>query len=808
MKKILYTFALLLTATPALMARQLTSDEAAANAAAYMSKGVRKAPALSNASALKLVQTMRAADGQPTLYLFSAADGQGLLVAPAESECAPVLGYADSGKFDPANIPANMQGWLEGYSQEIQMLAAGDYVTVPVRKAAAEYAAIEPITKTLWNQNSPYNDLCPQYNGSPSVTGCVATAMAQAMKVHEWPAQGRGTATASCNGQSLSLDLSGSTYDWADMLNTYTATATDAEKQAVATLMRDCGYSVKMQYTSTESGTAAAYIPGALVTNFDYDQGVHNLFREYYTLTDWEQIVYDELKAGRPVIYAGVSPAEGGHCFVCDGYSSDRYYHINWGWGGMSDGYFRLSALSPEIQGIGGSTGGFNTDQSIVVGMQKPQAGSQYYLQVLSNGAFSTYQEEYSTGASVAFLSPAFINRSIVSISGYFGAKLTDSEGNVTYVQGSRPVTLQPDYYLTTYSVSGSLFPTEGTYTVTPAFLSSSDNQWIDIPVRLDYANSLQLTCADGMLSFVSTPVSADIQVNDVTLESEMYSDTKFDVSATVVNTGTSEYLGTVTGVLLDSNYNLIAQAADAAVDIEGGDSMELSYMSQFKSTPADGTYYFAFVNTAGNIVSTPIEVNITSAPAGQVVLLPSNLRITSGDGGTPVTVPYDDIVFEGTITCESGYFAGDVSAYIFPARGGSSLASAGSVTCFLNAGESKDFTLKTSFANGHVGTRYMIAMFNGDTELQGYVNFILGAPTTGVQEIVSQPQQVSAKVQGDMLVISGCEGISAVTVYELNGSKALSGTGTQLDVTDLPSGYYIAVIGTTEGNCVAKFLR
>ena len=81
--------------------------------------------------------------------------------------------------------------------------------------------------------------------------------------------------------------------------------------------------------------------------------------------------LYHELAEGRAIIYAGQSTG-GGHEFVCDGYQGEDYFHINWGWSGMCDSYFKLSALNPDEQGIGGSTSseGYRLGQNAVVGVQ------------------------------------------------------------------------------------------------------------------------------------------------------------------------------------------------------------------------------------------------------------------------------------------------------------------------------------------------------------------------------------------------------------------------------------------------------
>ena len=72
-----------------------------------------------------------------------------------------------------------------------------------------------------------------------------------------------------------------------------------------------------------------------------------------------------ELQAGRPVLMAGHTLEDTGHAFVCDGMDADGLLHINWGWDGMSDAYFRVSALKPERQGAGGSVGNYAFTQGI-----------------------------------------------------------------------------------------------------------------------------------------------------------------------------------------------------------------------------------------------------------------------------------------------------------------------------------------------------------------------------------------------------------------------------------------------------------
>lgn len=82
-------------------------------------------------------------------------------------------------------------------------------------------------------------------------------------------------------------------------------------------------------------------------------------------------MIEEELKNRRPIIYNGHS-VDGGHSFVLDGADGNGYYHFNWGWGGVSDGYFSINLLNPEEQGAGGALGGYNYSQDGMFGVQKP----------------------------------------------------------------------------------------------------------------------------------------------------------------------------------------------------------------------------------------------------------------------------------------------------------------------------------------------------------------------------------------------------------------------------------------------------
>lgn len=322
------------------------------------------------------------------LYVFDVKDSKGFVIVSNDDRTYPILGFSENDNIDINNIPDNMRAWLQGYANEIAWAQQQQKGSVAPPKSAKvgthSTNPVAPLLTTTWYQDAPYNNLCPSYSSwsgsGKCATGCVATAMAQVMKYHNWPAKPTKTIpgyTTYSLGLSLS-SLSPVNFDWANMKNDYSGTYTNAEATAVATLMKYCGYSVKMDYDES-SGAYTEDVAVALTEYFDYNPYTTRFVsRSSYTYANWTDMIYYEVSHNRPVCYGGMSDG-GGHEFVCDGYifqNNTDFFHINWGWGGMSDNYFVLSALDPDQQGIGGSssTDGFHYGQDAVIGIQKSTA--------------------------------------------------------------------------------------------------------------------------------------------------------------------------------------------------------------------------------------------------------------------------------------------------------------------------------------------------------------------------------------------------------------------------------------------------
>ena len=313
------------------------------------------------------------------LYVFSMSEAGGFVIVSSDDRTIPILGFSDNGVLDLENMPDEQRAWLQGYADEIEWLKNQPYIDYPVntRAGSHEKETILPLVTTKWNQRAPYNDLCPDYSASKrSVTGCVATAMAQVMNYHKWPVAATEAIPGYRDGYGVNqTPLEPTTFDWGNMLDSYGDSETQEQKTAVARLMQYCGYAVEMNYGPT-SGASMFKVATALKNYFDYNGTTTYLSRSFYTNDKWEDIIYHELASNRPVLYGGQSTG-GGHAFVCDGYRYEYgtdFFHINWGWGGKSDEYYVLSVLDPYSgQGTGGSssTGGFYFGQEAIIGIQK-----------------------------------------------------------------------------------------------------------------------------------------------------------------------------------------------------------------------------------------------------------------------------------------------------------------------------------------------------------------------------------------------------------------------------------------------------
>lgn len=264
----------------------------------------------------------------------------------------------------------------------------------------AQRTEIAPLLTSKWGQHEPYNEQCPHYytnDGTPYLcnAGCVAVAMAQVMYYYRYPAEIQQDIKGYRNLISWAVhknkkvwgikipyveyvyaDLktipAHTTIYWASMVDEYNGSESAGARYAVAALVLAAGESVVMKYDRSSSADPRT-IDYALTNKFGYDATVRYVARKNYSDAAWEQLLYDELAAGRPVIYGGLKLNGSGHSFILDGYK-DGQFHVNWGDDGYYNDYFPLNQLDPYYHW--GGLNGYNYDQDAIIGIQPPRAAT------------------------------------------------------------------------------------------------------------------------------------------------------------------------------------------------------------------------------------------------------------------------------------------------------------------------------------------------------------------------------------------------------------------------------------------------
>ena len=310
-------------------------------------------------------------------YVFNVKADGGYIIVGGDDLAQPVWGYGLNGAFDFETLPDNMRWWLSEYQRQLNWLR--DHPNAATYQTTKLTSSVEPLLSTTWDQYEPYNNYCPIIYNRTVPTGCLATALAQIMKYYNWPQTGYSDHSYTfspdgVNNITLEADFSQSTYDWDNMLDNYDNGYNDTQAAAVAKLMSDVGIALNMQYGYYGSSAYYKDAIEALMAYFDYSTAMTFNLKDYYS-GDWEAMLRGELDARRPVYYFGQTPTYDGHAFLLDGYDTDGYFHVNWGWGGYCDGYFLTSLLRPLIPEDDPDGYYYNTDHGAIIGIEPDNTG-------------------------------------------------------------------------------------------------------------------------------------------------------------------------------------------------------------------------------------------------------------------------------------------------------------------------------------------------------------------------------------------------------------------------------------------------
>ena len=391
MKRLLFFSALIIAAMQMMGANvDLATAKATAQqyAASKMANGKQMAP---SAIDLKLVKQEMNSNkpGTAVYYIFNTADH--FYIISGDDRAPEVLAYGDR-PLDEKRIPANMGHWLANYKGQMEYLQEHPELVISNKlNEPTRVASVAPLLTAMWDQQEPYYNHCPVYNGKFCVTGCPATSLAMVFYYWKYPV-GPTPAVSGYDSYDFQVEpLPSITFDWDNMIDDYLNGYTDAQADAVAWLMRYIGQEEEMDYSPTGSGAYGSDILRA-VKFFGYNSETAEIYYKYsYNNNTWAAMIQEELVNNRPIVYSGYDSSAGGHAFNVDGYdATDDTYHINWGWSGDYNCYCPLNAFSD------GEYYNFTDDQQMVIGIQPPYLGPTITASAL-NMAIESYAEKSAT---------------------------------------------------------------------------------------------------------------------------------------------------------------------------------------------------------------------------------------------------------------------------------------------------------------------------------------------------------------------------------------------------------------------------
>lgn len=795
---------------PGASARQLTVQEALAAAGGEIQTlGV---------GPVSTSRTFTLSQGDINTVYIVGTGGQGYLVLSADDVAPAVLGYSDNGGFDPQNIPANMQEWINGYSDVIALAAerGGRVLQAPANPALKDIA---PMVKTRWNQGEPYNILCPMQTINGQVyrtyTGCVATALAQVLKTYEYPTQGFGTNSYTWNNQTLSFDFGNTTFDWANMTDIYNSNSTIEEEDAVAELMYACGIASYMNYSAGGSGAAGVNAAVGLVNYFGYDPTVQYLMRDYYPLPVWSTMIHEELSKGHPIYYDGAN-ASVGHAFVLDGYrSADGFFHVNWGWGGMSDGYFSIVTLDPDAQGIGGSTEGYFSGQSGIFNLKPAEEGSNEIAPVFYCQGLNTETRTYTRDQDVEIGSEngGFFNYSLGDMTVKFGLKLTASNGTTEYSWWSYGnYELGYGYGFRIFDIKGSDFPNvSGEYMAEPCV--QAGNNVYEIPCPAGMSSKLKVTIDGNNITVAPVPVQRHLTASGFDALTPFYRNRLAIVELTVANSG-DEYYGSIDARLYDSSNKMI-NLGTTIVDLLDGESQTVSFSGSLPFGVKLGAGELKFFDDNGEQIGESYSVNIEKAPSGDPVLTISNVMAPCAVSGlgteqNPYVVNADNVEITANVSNASGYFFNSLRIYFFDGSGSSSTYLQARLIP-ITAGETKVYSFRGDMSGAlEKGVTYACRFAELKTNS---VETLAGSPvfyvTVSDQSGIATPETGSFGVSPNPVegsaTVSAPAAITGMQLYNISGAlcgsyEGSGDTSAQIDLTDKAAGQYFLKVTAGEG--------
>ena len=802
---------------------------------------------------LKLSQTEKSSDDSNLYYTFIPKDGVGFIIIAADDASRPVLGYSLTSTYRTNEANSAFLSWMTQYADEIEYIQKNDLPAVPATKtmwqnyltgnfeAQRSVSAVEPLCTAMFDQSPFVNDMTPfdKEANKNCVTGCPATAMSIIMKKWQHPYQGTGfhSYTHPKFG-TVSANFGNTIYDWSQIPDTISE-----PNDEIAKVMFHSGVAVEMQYTAEESGayilidspTPMANCEYAYKTYFGYARSVKGLYREDFSDEVWIEKMLTELDQSRPMQYAGFGG--GGHTFVCDGYDDAFLFHMNWGWGGLENGYFELNSLNPGAGGIGSGEGTYNKFQQAIMGIE-PGPGSTSSAPKFGLGLGSAI----SIDQSPLYVDSAFnvtVNLKYGGSSDYttsVAALIFNGEGIfVDYVGIEDDVTFQDgkNYDFVFASEGFSTIP--GNHTIGIYASQSTDTIWHLIK-QSTFKNPIDINVSGGLNDLI---LSGALLLPETTVTEN----TSFEVNTTITNKGTTTFNGGLVFDVFDYEAKYITTVyEDDSVTVNPNESLPVSFVVENEGIEP-GSYYLAgfsssdkenFVLFSNDSFRNPVIFDIIESPIVEDAYEFNNNTASA----FPLSITFADDKASLATTGSNFHIALDIDHYVLNFEPGynytvkaklideHSLSNMGEydvdayftydagqgVSPHINSDLEKEFTINGA-GSAKIKVSPFFVGFTGSYQMEFEIERTI---IVGVEEndlisfnLFPNPSNGQMTIQGDFSNID-LKNISITSILgatvdykslQLNHANEIS-----IDATNLPTGVYFINLRSEKSNTYKSF--
>ena len=623
--RVLMPLALFILVSYAVFAKPISLEEAKEIAIQHNLQMNKYSIELQDPSAYKLIASSHdvfsKATQNPTFYIYNFPQ-EGWVIVAGDDIARPILAYSKEDSYSLENLHDNAKYWLEVYDSAIleaikqgapqSEKIANEWLLArnPKKRTYLLDEVVPPLIKTNWGQEAPYNNLCPydENEKKRTLTGCVATTVAQIMKYWNFPVSGirKKTYTHHKYG-TLYADLENTTYDWENMANEYNQNSTEEQKRAVAILMYHCGVALEMNYGVKISSAYEKNIVNSLTSYFMYDANARMISRSDYDDSTWTDMLKKNLDNNQPIAYSGSSCSicAAGHSFVCDGYDTDGRFHFNLGWEGIENGYYSIDALTNL---------NLNFRQNAIIDI-KPIKELNSQVSLLK--PLELKQEIVYQNSSIK-INANIVNNKSESFSGSISLRLFDAEDNFLINIAEQKID--------NLEVNN---PTEVTFETNPLFNTSVGKYYVKLYYKHDISykwllssgnNKLEIDVqkalsSESKLSLYSSPILSAYQI-----DKEKESNIK--ATASFINTSEEDFTGIISASIYDEKGTIIKELASYNVtealapntyikDIEFSNAISDldygTYFIGFRSKDEGGE--FALVNTNNFISFVKFEI-------------------------------------------------------------------------------------------------------------------------------------------------------------------------------------------------------